>query len=79
MASTGPWVPSCALGVWTSSSPCHAHQVPSLTSLDEIIEALKELQLNALEACASEHDQILDFDFGRLEHHLTMYLGPHPS
>jgi hypothetical protein len=52
---------------------------PPLTVLDEIIEADKELQLNAPEACALERDQILDFDFGRLEHHLTMYLGPHPS
>jgi hypothetical protein len=52
---------------------------PPLTSLDEIIEALKELQLNAPKACASERDQILNFDFGRLEHHLTVYLGPHPS
>jgi hypothetical protein len=30
-----------------------------------IIEALEELQLNTLEACAPRRDQHLDFDFGR--------------
>jgi hypothetical protein len=54
-------------------------QLPSPTSLDAIVEALKELQLSALGACALEHDQLLDFDFGRLEHQLAVYLGPHPS
>jgi hypothetical protein len=33
-----------------------------------IIVALEELQLSALEARALEHNQLLDFDFGRLEH-----------
>jgi hypothetical protein len=33
-----------------------------------IIEALKELQRSALEVHASERDQLINFDFGRLEH-----------
>jgi hypothetical protein len=33
-----------------------------------MVKALEELQLNAPEAHAPEHNQILDFDFGRLEH-----------
>jgi hypothetical protein len=44
-----------------------------------IVEALEELQLSALEARAPRRDQILDFDFRRLEHLLTVYLGPHRS
>jgi hypothetical protein len=44
-----------------------------------IVEALEELQLSASEASAPERDQLLDFDFGRLEHQLAVYLGPHPS
>jgi hypothetical protein len=54
-------------------------QLPSPTSLDAIVEALGELQLSALGAYALEHDQLLDFDFRRLEHQLAVYLGPHPS
>jgi hypothetical protein len=53
--------------------------ISSPTGLDTIIRALKELQLSALEARAPERDQLLDFDFERLEHQLAMYLGPHPS
>jgi hypothetical protein len=44
-----------------------------------IIEALEVLQLNAPEAHVPGHDRPLDFDFGRLEHQLAIYLGPHPS
>jgi hypothetical protein len=44
-----------------------------------IIKALEELQLNALEAHAPRCNQPLDFDFGRLEHQLAVYLGPYPS
>jgi hypothetical protein len=44
-----------------------------------IIEALEELHLSAPEAHALKRDQLLDFDFGRLEHQLAVYLGPHPS
>jgi hypothetical protein len=54
-------------------------QPPPPTSLDAIVEALEELQLSALEARAPQCDQILDFDFERLEHLLTVYLGPHRS
>ena len=36
--------------------------------LDAITEALEELQLNAPEARAPGSDQLLDFDYGRLEH-----------
>ena len=35
--------------------------------LDAIVEALEELQLHAPEACAPESNQLLDFDYGRLE------------
>ena len=35
--------------------------------LDAIAEALEELQLHALEARALGSDQLLDFDYGRLE------------
>ena len=37
-------------------------------SLDSIAEALEELQLHAPEARAPGSDQLLDFDYGRLEH-----------
>jgi hypothetical protein len=43
-------------------------QPPLTTSLNAIDEALEELQLHALEAHASGHNQLPDFDFGRLEH-----------
>ena len=36
--------------------------------LDEITEALEELQQDAPEAHAPGSDQLLDFDYGRLEH-----------
>jgi hypothetical protein len=39
-----------------------------------IVEALDELQLHALEARAPRGDQLLDFDFGRLEHQLAVFL-----
>ena len=35
--------------------------------LDLIAEALEELQLHALEACAPRSDQLVGFDYGRLE------------
>ena len=37
-------------------------------SLDATIEALKELRLHTLEACAPESNWLLSFDYGRLEH-----------
>jgi hypothetical protein len=49
-------------------------QSPPPTGLDTIIEALEELQLNALEAYAPGRDQFLNFDFGMLEHQLAVYL-----
>ena len=36
-------------------------------SLDTIAEALEELQLHATEAHTPRSDQLLDFDYGRLE------------
>ena len=48
-------------------------------SLDMIIEALEGLQLYALEAYVAENDQLLDFDYGRLERQLGAFLGPRPS
>ena len=37
------------------------------TSLDAIDKAFEELRLHAPEACAPESDQLLNFDYGRLE------------
>jgi hypothetical protein len=54
-------------------------QTPPVTGLDAIAGALEELRLSAPKAHTPEHDQPLDFDFGRLEHQLAVYLGPHPS
>ena len=44
--------------------------------LDAITKALEELQLHAPEAHAPESDQLLDFDYGRLECQLGAFLGP---
>ena len=49
------------------------------TGLDAITEALKELQLYAPEAHAPRSDQLLGFDYGRLERQLGAFLGPRPS
>ena len=49
------------------------------TSLDAITEVLEELQLQTPEARASRSNQLLDFDYGRLEHQLDAILGPQPS
>ena len=49
------------------------------TGLDAIAEALEELQLHALEACAPRSTQLLDFDCRRLERQLSAFLGPRPS
>ena len=46
------------------------------TSLDTIAEALEELQLHAPEARAPGSDQLLGFDYGRLERQLDAFLGP---
>ena len=49
------------------------------TGLDAITEALKELQLHALEARAPRGDQLLGFDYRRLECQLGAFLGPRSS
>ena len=49
------------------------------TGLDAIAEALEELQLHTLEPRTLESDQLLGFDYGRLECHLGTFLGPRPS
>ena len=48
-------------------------------SHDAIAEALEELQLHAPEARAPGSDQLLGFDYGRLERQLGAFLGPRPS
>ena len=49
------------------------------TGLDTIIEALEELRLHALEAHTPRSGQPLDFDYGRVERQLGVFLGPQPS
>ena len=49
------------------------------TGLDVIAEALEELQLHAPRARAPGSDQLLNFDYGRLERQLGAFLGPRPS
>ena len=44
--------------------------------LDAITEVLGELQLHTLEARAPGSDQLLGFDYRRLEHQLGTFLGP---
>jgi hypothetical protein len=46
-------------------------------SIDTIVEALEELHLHALEVRALESDQLLDFDYERMECQLDAFLGPH--
>ena len=47
--------------------------------LDTIAEALEELWLHATKAHALKSDQLLGFDYGRLERQLGAFLGPRPS
>ena len=42
------------------------------TSLDTTVEALEKLQLRTLEARVPGSDQLLGFDYGRLEHQLNV-------
>ena len=49
------------------------------TGLDATVEALEELQLHAPEARAPGSDQLLGFDYGRLERQRDAFLGPQPS
>ena len=46
------------------------------TGLDSIAEALEELQLYAPKAHTPKSDQLLGFDYGRLERQLDAFLGP---
>ena len=46
------------------------------TDLDVIAEALDELQLHVLEAHAPRSDQLLSFNYKRLERQLGAFLGP---
>ena len=46
--------------------------------LDAIAEALEELRLHAPDAYAPGSDQLLGFDYGRLERQLGAFLGPRP-
>ena len=60
-------------------------QVPTIdqplhsAGLNAIAEVLEELQLHAPEAYAPGSDQLLGFDYGRLERQLDAFLGPQPS
>jgi len=47
--------------------------------LDAIVETLEELQLHVLEAHVPRSDQLLGFNYGRLELQLGAFLGPQPS
>ena len=47
--------------------------------LDAIAEVLEELRLHALEAHTLRSDKLLGFNYGRLEHQLSAFLGPRPS
>ena len=49
------------------------------TGLDTIADALEELQLHAPETRTPGSDQLLGFDYGRLERQLGAFLGPRPS
>ena len=44
--------------------------------LDVIVEVLEELQLHAPEARTPDSDQLLGFNYGRLECQLGSFLGP---
>ena len=59
-------------------APVAARPLHSI-GLDAITEALEELQLHAPETHAPKNNQLLDFDYERLEHQLNVFLGPQPS
>jgi len=48
-------------------------------SLDTITKALEELRLHAPEASTPGIGRPLDFDYGKLERQLGVFLGPQPS
>ena len=53
-------------------APATVRPLPS-TGLDAITEALEELQLHALEARALRSNQLLDFNYERLERQLDTF------
>ena len=59
--------------VFTAVQPVHS------AGFDVISETLEELQLHAPEAHAPRSDQLLNFDYGKLECHLDVFLGARPS
>ena len=59
-------------------APTNVHPLHFI-GLDMITEVLEELQLHAPKARALRSNQLLDFDYGRLEHQLGAFLGPRPS
>ena len=54
----------------TAVQPLHS------AGLDAIAEALEELQLHAPEARVPGSDQLLGFNYRRLERQLSAFLGP---
>ena len=66
------------MGVELVQAPIAVQPLHS-ADLNTIAEALEELQLHALEAHALGSDQLLGFDYGRLERQLGAFLGPRPS
>ena len=57
----------------TAIQPLHSADLCAIT------EALEELQLHTPEAHAPRSDQLLGFDYVRLELQLNAFLGPQPS
>ena len=49
------------------------------TGLDATVKALEKMQLRRPEARVPGSDQLLGFDYGRLERQLDAFLGPRPS
>ena len=49
------------------------------TGLNATVEALEKLQLRTPEARVLGSNQLNDFDYGRLEHQLNVFLGPQLS
>ena len=56
-------------------APIGIHPLHS-TGLDMITEAFEELWLHTPKARAPRSSQLLDFDYGRLERQLGVFLGP---
>ena len=59
-------------------APTNVHPLHFI-GLDMITEVLEELQLHAPKAHAPRSDQLLGFDYGRLEHQLDAIMGHQPS